>query len=320
MNHLKVAYACNDGYIMQTGISILSLLEKNKEFNSITIYLISKDISLQNINCVRDIVEKYHRQFEVIRFEDIAWDLKLSNIGRHIETIYAKIFFSRIAGIKKLLYIDSDTIINGSLKKIWQENLDGFYMGMVETYTGEDAKKSLGLTENSKFFNDGVAIVNVEYCRKNNLIEKCIAEIANYNGNPPVLSEGILNKVCNDKIKSISPRYNMMAGLHMYISLSPKYIAAKLSYDLKDLMESYENPVIIHFLSGFYNRPWTDNCSHPLKNDFIKNKNISPWADTPLAHSKLPFKIRFLGRLLKILGPNNFEYIYKIARHVNIQR
>ena len=204
MSKLNVAYACDNGYIPQTGISIISLFENNTDFDEIQIYLISKDISESNKEIIYNICAKYGRSLKIIEFEEIAYDLNISQIGRHIETIYAKIFFSRISGVDKMLYIDSDTIINGSLKKLWQENLEGFYMGMVETYTGGDAKKSLGLPINSKFFNDGVAIVNVEYCRENKLIEKCIAGIEYYHGNPPVLSEGLLNKVCNGKIKSIS--------------------------------------------------------------------------------------------------------------------
>ena len=320
MNRLKVAYACNDGYISQTGISLISLFENNKWFEEITVFLISKGISVSNKNILQEICKRYARQLQIIEFDDIAYDLNISQIGRHIETIYAKIFFSRIKGVDKLLYIDSDTIINGSLKELWQENLDGLYMGMVETYTGIEAKKALELPDNSKFYNDGVALVNVEYCRENNLIEKCIAGIASYNGNPPVLSEGLLNKVCNGKIKSLSPKYNMMAGLYMYLSMSAQYIQTKLSYTLSDLTESYQNPVIIHFLSGFYNRPWTDSCQHPLKELFTKYKDLSPWVNMPMIHSPLPLKIRFLGRLLKAVGPKNFELINKLVKYVNFQR
>lgn len=318
MNHLKVAYACNDGYISQTGISIISLLENNRDFRKITIYLISKGVSEDNKRQLSEMCLKYGRNFKVIEFNEIAYDLNISQIGRHIETIYAKIFFSRITDIDKILYIDSDTIINGSLKDLWCENLDGFYMGMVETYTGGDAKESLGLQKNSKFFNDGIAIVNVQYCREKKLIEKCIAEIAEYNGNPPVLSEGLLNKVCHGRIKSISPRYNMMAGLYMYLSLNPVYMKSKLSYSLDDLIKSYNNPVIIHFLSGFYNRPWTDSCTHPLKELFIKYKLLSPWANMPLTHSPLPLRIRIIGRLLKAMGPHKFEFIHKLTKIIKL--
>lgn len=314
MNHLSVAYACNDGYIPQTGISIISLLENNREFENITIYLISKGVSENNKTQLYEICCKYGRDFRVIEFDQIAYDLNISQTGRHIETIYAKIFFSRIEAIDKILYIDSDTIINDSLKGIWCENLDGYYMGMIETYTGNDAKKALSLPYNSLFYNDGVALVNVDFCRNNNLIEKCISGIAEYNGKPPVLSEGLLNKVCHGRIKSISPRYNMMAGLYMYLSLNPEYIKHKLSYPLNDLIESYNNPVIIHYLSGFYNRPWTDSCTHPLKETFIKYKLLSPWANVPLTHSPLPLKIKILGRLLKTVGPNKFEFICKLTK------
>lgn len=311
---MNIAYACNDGYVEQTGISIISLFENNTNASEINIYLISKGISTNNIYIINKICDKYKRNLIVVDFDSIAYDLNISNIGRHIETIYAKIFFSRIDNVDKIFYLDSDTIINGSLEDLWSTNLDGYYMGMVETYTGNDAKKKLGLQPHSKFYNDGVALVNVDYCRKHRLIEKCLNGIEEFNGNPPVLSEGLLNKVCYGKIKSLSPRYNMMAGLYQNLNLSIKYINTILDYTETDLLESYQKPVVIHFLSGFYNRPWLKSCTHPLKNKYIHYKKISPWANTPLRNGQLPLKLRLLGHLLNIIGPRNFSRISRILK------
>lgn len=313
-SHLKVAYSCNDGYIMQTGISLISLLENNKEFDEITIYLVSKGISSNNIEILRNICRKYNRKLEVVEFDEIAYDLNIDQTGRHIATVYTKIFFSRIDGLDKVFYIDSDTIVPRSLKELWEIDLDGYWMGMIETNTGNVAKNKLGMKPDSAFYNDGVALCNVDYCRKNNLIEKCIEEIAKFNGNPPVLSEGIINKVCEGKILSISPRYNMMAGVYQLIKLRPEYLARKLSYSKEELISSFNNPVVIHYLSGFYNRPWNKGCTHPLRHEFIKYKSLSLWKDEPLKDSPLPKRLKIIGFLLTILGPDNFERLRKILK------
>ena len=314
MNHLKVAYSCDNGYIMQTGISMLSLFENNKDFEQITIYLVAKNISEDNIAALNRLCKKYDRTLKVVQFNQIAYDLKLSSTGRHIATVYAKIFFSRIEGLDKILYIDSDTVIDGSLRGIWSTNLDGYYMGMVETYTGDRAKISLKMSTKAFFFNDGVALCNVSFCRENNLIPKCIDLINAYDGMPPVLSEGVLNKICENKIYPISPRYNMMSGLYQLIKLDLGYVETKLHYSQRDLMESVNAPVIIHYLSGFYNRPWNKSCTHPLKKKYEIYKQWSDWRDCPQFESELPLKIKLIGFMLKLLGPRKLEKIKKLIQ------
>ena len=46
---MNIAYSCNDYYVPQTGISMISLFENNKEVDDICVYLISKDISKENV-------------------------------------------------------------------------------------------------------------------------------------------------------------------------------------------------------------------------------------------------------------------------------
>jgi lipopolysaccharide biosynthesis glycosyltransferase len=312
--NMNIAYACNDGYIMQTGISLISLFENNRHFEKITLYLISCGISDENIDVIRDICQRYGRDMEVVNMNTIAPDLNISAIGRHIETIYAKIFFSRIEGVEKMLYIDSDTIIAGDLSGLWIADMTGCYMGMVQTYTGVEAKKLLGIPAGVPFYNDGIALVNVKYCKENDLIEKCKAVIEEFNGNPPVLSEGTLNKVCQGRILQISPRYNMMAGLYQRIKMNLNYVTECIDYSKEDLRDSYEHPVIIHFLSGFYNRPWSMYCTHPLRGEFLHYKEMSPWKNLPLTRGKLPLRLRILASIFNLLGPRQMDKLRTSVR------
>ena len=311
---MNVAYSCNNSYISHTGISIISLLENNRDIDSINIYLISYEISECNIEILRKIIESCNRHLIVVDFNDICYDLKISSIGRHIATIYTKVFFSRIANLKKILYIDSDTIINGSLNDLWCTNLDGVYMGMVQTYT-DSAKKELGVDENSLFFNDGVALVNVAFCRDNNLIEKIKDVILKFNGEPPVLSEGAINYVCENRITIINPKYNMMSGLYQGSLADVDYMTSILSYEKTELLEAVNNPVIIHYLAGFYNRPWFKSCTHPLKDRYLYYKSLSPWKEDKLLDENLPLKLRLIGLIISLIGLKNVSRVRKIKTH-----
>ncbi len=310
---MNVAYSCNDFYIPQTGISMISLFENNKDVDYICIYLISKDVSDTNVSMLRQIADSYNRDFRVVGFDDIAYDLNLSSTGRHIATVYTKVFFPRIEGLDKMIYLDSDTIVAGSLKELWEDELDGYYMGVVETLPTKFYKE-LGLPKNERFFNDGMAICNVDYCRKNDLIGKVLKVVDDFNGNPPTLSEGALNKVCYGGVKYISPRYNLMAGLLYMCKLDAEYMSHILHYTEGELRDSCANPVVIHYLTAFYNRPWFKGCTHPYKDEYYKYKKLSPWKNDTLKECNLPFRIKCIDICYRLLGLKLTEKIRKLLK------
>jgi lipopolysaccharide biosynthesis glycosyltransferase len=301
---MNIVYSCDNNYISQTGISIISLFENNLSINELNIYLISKDISTDNLDILNTICLKYKRKLNVISFYDIAFDLGLINCGRHIETIYIKIFLARIIDLHKCIYLDSDTIINGSLLELWDINISDYYFAAVETFKPKKISK-LNISGNHIFFNDGILLINVDYCRKSNLINQSINLINYFNGSPPILSEGILNSLCQNKVKIISLKFNLMSGMYQIALLNPLYLSKITSYSLLEIEKSIRNPLIIHFLSSYYYRPWSKNCSHPLLLHFVKYKNISPWRNQLTCHEKRSFRIFILFYLGKIIGYDN---------------
>jgi hypothetical protein len=64
--------------------------------------------------------------------------------------------------------------------------------------------------------------------------------------------------------------------------------------------EAIKSPVIIHFLSDFYNRPWDVNCTHPLKHKYLYYKSMSYWKDLPLRNEPLSLRLRCINMLYKI--------------------
>ena len=308
---MNIAYSCNDNYIPQTGISMISLFENNKNSSHITVYLIAKNVSDKNLELLRGIADKYQREFIVVNFDDIAYDLKLSTTGRHIETIYAKVFFPRIEGVDRMIYLDSDVVVVGSLNELWEENLEGLYMGVVETNPTKFYNE-LELPKGVPFFNDGMAICNVKYCRENKLIEKVLKVVDEFHGNPPTLSEGALNKVCFGKVKYISLKYNLMAGLLFMGRLNAGYLASVLHYSKEEIEDSSNNPVVIHYLSAFYNRPWLAPCTHPYKSEYYKYQALSPWKDMEPKYQPLPKRILMIKRCYELLGPRITNVVRKI--------
>ena len=58
---MNIAYSCDNAYIEQTGISLISVFENNKDEKEIVVYLISKGITKENIEILESICKSYNR-------------------------------------------------------------------------------------------------------------------------------------------------------------------------------------------------------------------------------------------------------------------
>lgn len=314
---MNIAYSCNDAYISQTGISIISLLENNKNLDKIDIYIIAKDMSIISIDLLKEIVCGYRRRLIILPFDQVCSKLNIQKTGRHIETVYAKLFFGNIPEIDKIFYLDSDTIITGSLQSLWDISLEDHHFGCVKTIT-KDACRKLCLSEKQDFYNDGVAMVNVRALRRHKMEDKFLKFIASYDGNPPFLSEGVINVVCKGKIKALVPKYNFLSGFLMFSNKEIRRLARQPNnfYSDDELDEARKKPIVIHYLAGWFKRPWESGCTHPLKDYYYKYKQMSPWKEQPLIYKKQPFKIKILKIAFKSFPIDAILFLRKVLRYV----
>ena len=263
-----------------------------------------------------ELIEQRNGSLRIIPFKTIAYDLNINNTGRHIESVYAKIFFGRIPNIDRILYLDSDVVVVDKLDDFWNSNLKDKYCACVRTLASRKLCQQLGVDENSDIVNDGVVLMNLEKWRNDSILEKCLAYISKWNGNPPVLSEGTINAVCNGKILVVSPKYNLMSGLVEGSAKKFRILTDRPFYTQDELDFARKNPCIIHFLSGFYNRPWCKKCSHPMKAEYFKYRQMTKWANEPLKESNLSWRIKIIGLLFKLFPISLFKFLRMNYRRV----
>jgi len=304
---LVVAYGCNDAYVEYTGISMISLFENNKEFEFIDIVFVDMNLSDESKSIFVSITNKYNRNIRFVPFAILCKELKIDSIGRHIQTIYAKLFFSRLEDVDKILYIDSDTIIDGSLEELWKMDIEEFYIAGVETISSVKLNTSVGMSMSDCFINDGVVLINLKKWRVDDIEKEFISYIKKYNGNPPVYSEGTINAVCKGNILRINPRYNLLSGIIFYKVKDIIKMTQMDFYTQEIINMAVSKPVIIHYLCGFYNRPWNKRCSHPLKSRYLYYKDISPWKDEKLKSDRLPVRLTIIKILYMILPFRLFQ-------------
>lgn len=321
--NMNVLYSTDENYVRHAGVSILSLLHHNRNFKEIIIYIIENNLTDESKEKLFSIAEKYkNSKIVFISFEALCKRLKVGENSGLAPSGYARLFISVLDNVDKILYLDCDTVVNRPLEKLWMTSVEKYYLGGVQDNPAKYMVCAIGMDCNDRYINSGVLLINLKKWRESGVEQKFIDFIAKYRGEVPHHDQGIINGVCRGKILILEPKYNMMPQFLEFKERQIKQLFhIKKYYTQNELDEAGQNPFIIHYISKFYDRPWFEGCTHPMKNMYQKFLEKSPW-DASLYPSKVNVgvKIRkFIFRHMPVSFYIFFEHFLNIKRQIHFK-
>lgn len=322
---MDIVYSTDENYARHCGTSIYSLFYNNRDIKEINVFVIENDVGEETKEKFYRIAEKFGRNIEFFDINKICKDFPKNN--DFPKAAFARLFVENMKkSIDRILYIDCDTIINGSLKELWNINIDNYYIGAIQDSIQSFKMKIIGLNKEFRYINSGVLLINLKKWKEENLKEEFIKCMKKYKGKVPHHDQGVLNIVCSNKILYLHPKYNLMPEmLCMTAKQLKKLYRIKEFYTEEELREGRKNPIIIHYITKWYNRPWYKSCTHPLKEKYIQYLNETDFNKTLLEGNlkkrillqkqifeKMPFLVFILFQRLfdmrrKILISTNVE-------------
>lgn len=319
---LNVLYQTSNMYVPYAGVSIISLLINNKDINDICIYYLSEKITKKNKIKLQSMVNDYGRKIIFIDTNDIIKQLEDFHIPKYNGSYatYCKMFvISRIKeNIEMLLYIDADTIIEGSLKDIIDLDFEGKICAAALDCIYQKYKNIIGLKSDDMYYNMGIVAFNIPLWKKMNCEERILSYMSNIK-NSMYAEQDIINLLFLEKIKCIELKYNFNTGFLLF-GTKMMYKLYNLSdtiyYSTKQIKEAYKDVRIYHCVGGLCGRPWEKNNIHPLEDLFDKYIKLSPWKDFEKIHVP-KFGIFKIQRFLyKILPKFIYVPIHKISLNI----
>lgn len=214
-----------------------------------------------------------------------------------METYYRLVLPELLPKYEKILYLDSDMVVQDDVAKLYQENVEGYLLGACHDadtaglYNGYEPKKKeytdriLKLKEPYQYFQAGTLIMNLKEFRKIYTVEKILKYAVSKKFQ--LLDQDILNKLCEKKVKFIDMSWNVMVDYGrirqaQIIALAPKW--------LNDLYkESRKNPHIIHYAGP--EKPWL----YPEMDfgiEFWKYAKKSPYYECMLSRMVIHYSTR----------------------------
>lgn len=308
---LNVAYASSEKYAKYAYISLLSLFVNNKDIEEIYVYYIEENLKETTKSMIIQLVNSYKRTIEFIPLNDLCSSISdMSTIGAHHGSmnIYSSLFLTKIKNVERILAIECDVIVNGSLKELIDFDLKDNYLAAL--YIPFPKHNKLYNEKYPWFINGGISIQDLDKLRKDNSeqrVSKFFEDATAIEG-----AETTLYSLYMDNIFPIPPEYHVTPDMYFFNHKEREYIYGQQGYySQNDLEKAIKYPVLIHYASSLYGRPWDKKCDHPRKDIFLKYLDMSPWAGeledgdinkrnklTKFAFKYLPFSLFLLLRRL----------------------
>lgn len=297
----NILYQFNEKYVPFAGTSILSLLINNQDMGDIHFYIMGEAISDDSRQCLEQLILQYGRKVTFLNPKKILEQLKVLGIPRYRGSYSTnlKMFFPIVLEehIDRLIYIDSDTIVNGSLKPLLTYDMAGKPIAMAYDSLGLRHAQLIGNRKTDGYFNAGVILFDVSRWKGLNCTEQIARYARDMRSHYISPDQDLLNIVLRGKIALLPPAYNLQP-IHLICSrLEYRFLfRPKTYYEEKEIEEAVRNPSIYHFFRFLGEFPWHRDSLHPGKTVFESYLKQSPWAGLRSSYTEQDSKVFHIER------------------------
>lgn len=267
---MNIVCATDDNFIQHCCIMLVSLLCNNKDVN---IYIMTEGLRADNQKIIEEeAAAKGGNVYFCLVDSSIIDNLPLSKAEglNHIsKATYFRLLIADILpkNVDKVLYLDCDIIVNDSLEQLWNIDMsEKAIAASPQIGSGHDCER-LGYPIEDGYFNAGVTLMNLAYCREHNVTSELLKYAMDNHDRLRFNDQDVLNGVLHDRCIHILPQWNMTSACYVF-ELNKRgdkrngrvindYTVAK-----ENIRKRSTNPCIVHYVSK--PKPWNDNCVHPL--------------------------------------------------------
>ncbi len=289
-DRIAIVLIADQAYTEQLTVTMKSIMYHNK---SVDFYIINQGIMPDWFRKMRRIVRNLGGEIYNIPFDMglISAEWRTQN---HISPIaYAKYFIPRLIDRERVLYLDTDVIVNSSLTSFFLTDLKGFPLAAVRDVDGS--------------FNTGVMLIDNLQWKDLSVSDQCLElsegkksehwELEHFNGD-----QTILNSVFQDNWLELDKRFNVQVGY----DLVAFYNHWTEHFNLED------EPLVIHYTTN--RKPWNSSVSYRFREKWWEFYNLE--LSQLLAHHLGEFSLKKEKQgldFLTLTSTEEFEEIEHLA-------
>ena len=263
---VPVVFAADDNYVSQLTTTVYSAMKNADPSYFYDVVVLQRNIAWDKQERLRDFFKQFPNmslRFTNVERELSGHDLSTNNAHISIETYYRFLIQKLLPFYDKVLYLDSDIVINGDIAKLYNTDLQGKLLGAIRDIDflanlnvkhGKRmgyAKNVLKMKNPYDYFQAGVLVLNTKAMRERYTIRQWLT----YASNPAFIynDQDVLNAHCEGEVLYLPWEWNVVHDCGGRVG----NLFVQAPNDIYDAyMRSRNNPQIIHY-AGFQ-KPWTD--------------------------------------------------------------
>lgn len=314
---MNIVYTFDDDYSEITAVSMLSLLENNKDEKEINLFIIDCGIKEHNKTRIETLAKRFNRTIKFIEAKNMENKIPIKlDVSFWSFVCYVRLFFAELLpDIDKIMHIDCDTIVRGKLGDIYNiklgENLCAACYDCIPS-----PKFTAGFVKESGYFSNGILIFDLKSMREENIQEKFVQYIVTKKGDLPHLDQDVVNAVMANRILALPAEYNLMTYTALFKEKMCKvFEPIEPYYSVQEIKKAIENPIMVHFVGyRFVSRPWLQPCYHPYNEEWINYYQRIAFDDKQNILDKKTKKYGAIREIVCILW--NYGYKLRFIRNV----
>lgn len=295
---MHIACAADSNYLPHAATMLHSLLNHHADQAPTIHFMHGQALPSEQLACLGDFVIASGGQWrshpiDPELLQDFPQNWRFSR-----EAWYRTLLPELLPDVKRVLYLDADTLIMQPLDTLWSMDLNSNIVGAVTNplypFMDTGFMRNLGLESDCDYFNSGVLLMDLERWRAQGLTQELHEFVAAHGAAQQWPDQNALNAVLRGRWLSLAPKWNAQ---NVYFDLKP----AQLPCTPEQIRQARKQPSIVHFVAPY--KPWDYLCKHPYRKSYFEHLAATPW------HNSVPISgVSWGNRLLRLL-PQPFMWL-----------
>ncbi len=215
---IHIFYACDDNFVKFTIVSFESMKKNASKAFKYHIHVLHTNIEEQTMTTLLEMADDSF----TVTFDDVSDYMAnlcetLPIRDYYSNTTYYRMFIADMfPELDKVIYIDSDTVVQGDISELYNYDVENFdvaacheqAMVQVDAY-GKYVEVNLGIDRNA-YFNAGILLINCKRFREKKALENFVRLLGIYNFRV-TQDEDYLNLICRDHVLWLPQSWNTEA-------------------------------------------------------------------------------------------------------------
>jgi lipopolysaccharide biosynthesis glycosyltransferase len=172
--------------------------------------------------------------------------------------------------VDRVLYLDGDIVVVGSVDPLWRIDLDGALLGAVDIPGSQRGVTNLGMRLEDGYFNSGVLLIDLRQWRETRALDTVLGYIETY-------PERMMHDVDQEALNACF--YNCTKRLDYKWNATWPFFREPVALPLTraEIETVRREARIIHFNGSL--KPWSYFCDHPRTGEYEKYLRMTEWRD-----------------------------------------